>query len=116
MRVYLSMDAKGFRAGDKAVLDDVERSLSDIYRRFGEDTEIVNPTFVGFGLNRITMEEYIKVAFVLMDISDVIYFCRTKSEIAEMEKIYAGNTGMRVMEASDDKGESNKTQRSTGFC
>ena len=103
MRVYLSgaITGKEDTAGKRFLA-----ATLDVFERCGYGTEIINPWAVGVvaGVNaNLTHKEYMELSFTLMALCDAIYFMPgwKESEGCNMERIYAQNMSMVILEGAD---------------
>jgi hypothetical protein len=112
MRVYLSgaITGKDDTAGKRFLA-----ATMDVLERCGYNTETIDPWAVGriARMNaNLTHKEYMDLCFALMGLCDAIYFIPgwKESEGCKMERIYAQNMGMTILEgdADEKKGSDNE--------
>ena len=103
MRVYLSgaITGKEDTAGKRFLAAGL-----DVFEKCGYKTEIINPFAVGriASMNaNLTHKEYMDLCFALMGLCDAIYFMPgwKESEGCKMERIYAQNMSMIILEGDD---------------
>lgn len=104
MRVYISGPITGH---EKTARWNFADAVKTMYHHFGTDIEIINPFEIGKEagfMARLTHTEYMEMAFLLMTFCDTIYFMPgwETSKGCQMERIYAENRGMRILEGTEN--------------
>lgn len=95
MRIYIS----GGITKNPNYMEDFMDTEIRLYRRFGEETEIFNPARICSELPQLTHAEYMKVCFLLIDMSDCLFFMKGWEEScgASQEHGYALAKGKRIL-------------------
>lgn len=99
MRVYISGPITGHEENAETRFCN---AAIDIEKKFGRETEIINPLLVGGAAAetaKLTHSEFMKISFTLMDLCDAVYFMDgwEKSAGCHQEWIYAQNRNMKVV-------------------
>lgn len=104
MRVYLSgaITGKEDTAGKRFLA-----ATLDVFERCGYGTEIINPWAVGTiaaANANLSHKDFMNLSFALMELCDAAYFMPgwKESEGCNMERIYAQNMGMTILEGDAD--------------